>query len=826
MIYAADEFLDHNDRSYDVCIIGSGPSGICFGLELLYAGLKVCTVAGGDLKEDDYFRQLKEVECPELEIRDDSRIRAFGGTSSTWSGFVAPLDPIDLAYRSGIHSGWPSETDVTSAINQRGYRYDLPQLSLFDVDGLRLEHWPTLAQLAEKIFLTQRPPLNFGKKFKYAFTRSGFDLILGAAVTRLESQKNSGGRVVTSATLRSVAGQTGQIAAKAYVLAAGCIENVRLLWNSIDEAGVPLGNDHDLLGRGFMNHPKGYVGEVFFNRPLELTHPLFKLERGHFTGYVGFRLKEALQQTQGLLNSYLRLEPQFQTAIATGLKALNEPEGWVQALTLPFRVMASRGSVKSARVRCFMNMEASPQNRITLSDRLDSFGVAIPIVRYCASERALKSLEALVDFFSSEIDALGIGKFVPYGTSLKECLSWDASHHLGGTPIGQDPRTSVVSPELRLHGVKNLYVIGGSVFPTGGSANPTLTMIGLSLRLADTVRASLPLPKPKARRFPSTPNGIIIVGAGRRVAEDVVPAIEALAESAHIQSIYATRPGVVFGRQRAWDVRPILELQDKDIASASAIYIAVPPVSVPMVLSILRERDCRHIRLIVDTPAVSSKIIRADYDRFRSVNVAEDSIALPWLSAVHACSDDATGIREIHFRNSAYRYHAFALAKAISRQQLGQGRCITSAYSLARRTRLRLTSGPLVELVEPRDYGIGRINICLGDGRVMSSHPDADITIECVRKDDHCTGFSVAGNRAPLSDVESELVGRFTATDNIVTRMLDLKRVGLYRLLSSIVSYKPSYSLIDGVEDAMVDRSLARQRFYVRFPAAQLRLSG
>ena len=48
----------------------------------------------------------------------------------------------------------------------------------------------------------------------------------------------------------------------------------------------------------------------------------------------------------------------------------------------------------------------------------------------------------------------------------------------------------------------------------------------------------------------------------------------------------------------------------------------------------------------------------------------------------------------------------------------------------------------------------------------MSSHPGADITIECICKGDHCTGFSVANNRAYLSDVERDLVGRFTDRDN------------------------------------------------------------
>ena len=58
-----------------------------------------------------------------------------------------------------------------------------------------------------------------------------------------------------------------------------------------------------------MNHPKGYVGEVSFNHPLGVTHPVLKLQRAHFGGYVGFRFEKSLLETDGILNCYLRLEP-------------------------------------------------------------------------------------------------------------------------------------------------------------------------------------------------------------------------------------------------------------------------------------------------------------------------------------------------------------------------------------------------------------------------------------------------------------------------------------------------------------------------------------
>jgi len=831
VIYSVDDFLDRNEKTYDVCVIGSGPSGMCFGLELLYSGLTVCTVAGGDLNENSYYRQLKSVECPELEIKDDSRIRAFGGSSTVWSGFIAPLDAIDLNPRCAMHPGWPREANVDAVINERGHRYNLPQLSLFDADSLCLDPWPKFAQLAKKIFFVQRPPLNFARQFKYAFARSGFDLVLGAVATGLDTENNGDGRSATFATLRSSAGRTGKVAARVFILAAGCIENVRLLWNSKDETGVALGNNHDQLGRRFMNHPKGYVGEVCFDRPLDLRHPVFRLNRGYFRGYVGFRLKDSPQD--GILNCCLRLEPLYATrnlraavksairlhprqAIRSGLLALKDLWELTRAFKLPLRW----GTVANARVRCFLEMEPSPTNRITLSERSDPLGVAIPIVKYSVSERALKSVTALITRFSCELNTLGIGKFTPYASPLSASLTWDAAHHLGGTSMGPDPRTSVVNHELRLHGVDNVYLAGGSTFPTGGNANPTLTMIGLSLRLADTVRATLSPPKLKVTTIPrpatisARSHGMIIVGSGRRVAEDVVPAVEALGELAHIQSIYATRPGVVFGRQRPYEVRPIDELPEEEITSAGAIYIAVPPDQVPTVLAALRQYDCRHVKLIVDTPAVSSKTLDADYDRFRSVQVAEDSVALPWLPAVQACLGAMSEPREIQFLNSAYRYHAIALAKAVTRQFKSQGG-VKSAYRIRRRTRLRLTAGSSVLLEEPRDYEAGRLNIAMKNGRIISSHPGADITIKAIRHDDHCIGFTVADSKAYLNDVETNLVGRFIASDNVVTKMPDFKRVGLYRMLSVMLSNEENYySLEEGVEDAKVNAALQRFHLY------------
>lgn len=56
---------------------------------------------------------------------------------------------------------------------------------------------------------------------------------------------------------------------------------------------------------------------------------------------------------------------------------------------------------------------------------------------------------------------------------------------MGGTRMSDDPNYGVVDKNCKVFGIKNLYMAGSSVFPTGGYSNPTLTIVQLSLRLAE-----------------------------------------------------------------------------------------------------------------------------------------------------------------------------------------------------------------------------------------------------------------------------------------------------------------------------------------------------
>ena len=146
-----------------------------------------------------------------------------------------------------------------------------------------------------------------------------------------------------------------------------------------------------------------------------------------------------------------------------------------------------------ARVRNFMEMAPDPNNRVTLSDVLDEDGKRLPLVSHRCGELDRRSMVAVHELLEAEVEAAGLGRFES-GLDL-DASPWpidrDASHHMGTTRMGADPGTSVVDPNLCVHGLGNLYLSGASVFPTSGCANPTYTIVALSIRLARHLRAAL-----------------------------------------------------------------------------------------------------------------------------------------------------------------------------------------------------------------------------------------------------------------------------------------------------------------------------------------------
>jgi choline dehydrogenase-like flavoprotein len=127
--------------------------------------------------------------------------------------------------------------------------------------------------------------------------------------------------------------------------------------------------------------------------------------------------------------------------------------------------------------------ESLPQerNRVTLTDARDQYGLPVPRVTYSFCDNDKRLVRHSLAFMRSSLEAVN-------ATDI-----WDETDdtcHLNGTArMGDDPRTSVVNADCRSWDIPNLWVCDGSVFPTVGGVNPSLTIQAIACRTADRIKA-------------------------------------------------------------------------------------------------------------------------------------------------------------------------------------------------------------------------------------------------------------------------------------------------------------------------------------------------
>jgi choline dehydrogenase-like flavoprotein len=531
---------------YDVCIIGAGPAGLVLAAELSDAGMSICVIESGGKQKQTSADELRALDYEGIRIKECSRERIVGGASSTWSGLSAPLDPVDMSDRPFLEvPGWPiSYRDLTPYWVLAADRYRFPSAAAFtEFRSFRIrgDLQPAWTQIDEKVFLAAGKPQRFGKE--YAPTGDDcIDLFTNATVVDFGGLR--GGDHVTHAEVACTGGVRRTVRAKYFVCAAGGIENCRLLLAARQLCPSGLGNDRDQVGRYFMNHPKNPYGTLILNEPIREASYFFGCIRNGYAGFAGLRLSEATQAAERVLNAYVRLTPTYlwsdnngvAAAVYIAKRAEQLLDLWKQShrgSVIPMRDYSETGdddpyqghsgftavamamldvvrnpmavaaysytrlsgcspAIRSVVLRNYMEMEPHCHNRVTLSERKDRNGVQLAHVRHLPTNLDRRSITRLHEVCAAEVHAAGLGRLASdLAAEDRWPIDYDASHHMGGTRMGDDPHTSVVNRDLRLHSVGNVYCVGSSVFPTSGCANPTLTICALAIRLAEHLRSIL-----------------------------------------------------------------------------------------------------------------------------------------------------------------------------------------------------------------------------------------------------------------------------------------------------------------------------------------------
>ncbi len=518
----------------DVCIVGSGPAGLTLATELNGSGLKIVLLESGDLARNAWTESMNEivsVGVPRVLDTGEVRNRVFGGTSATWTGRVTPLDDLDFKNRDWVPgSGWPITRESLKPYYRRAAGHlRMSIIDPNDVLDVLATHVPPPDDDALVPYLwsysmqdSWRPDfLRFGPRAAAQPLRD-VECFINATVTHIDTDE--AGRLVRALEVKGPDQKARQVSARHIVLCAGGIENARLLLASNRIVSGGVGNSTDLVGRYLMDHPRGAV--AWFPHGTEapaervLGDLLVKTSAAPESSRVpgggrwswltpGYALGERIQETEGLLNCALFLT--LEVADDDPLTALldlaggHDPAGNARHLVAHPRMAAEsvsrllRGRHPARRLsglyaQCIVEQAPDPDSRITLADRTDVLGVPLARIDWRVGEQEAQTVRRMTRLFVDETRRLGLTPPEPVGMiadAESEFFLPDVAHPSGTTRMSTDRASGVVDIDCAVHGVEGLHVVGGSVFPTNGHANPTYTIVALAVRLADHLKEQI-----------------------------------------------------------------------------------------------------------------------------------------------------------------------------------------------------------------------------------------------------------------------------------------------------------------------------------------------
>ena len=479
----------------DVCVVGAGAAGLTIASELGRAGREVVLLESGGFAPDGETQALNDLVVAGYPLRENfvTRARYFGGSCNLWDGRSMWLTPEDLAPESDPErEGWPlSYAELTGWYHAAARVLRLPEIGTFEaaarVAGLSRPERALFDSglVAPTLSLWARAPMRFGSAHRAELRRSErVRVLLYGNALRL--RRDEAGRKVGTLEAAVLHGPAFEVRARRFVLAGGGVENPRLLLLSA------LGNEHDLVGRYYMDHPRAVFGLVRLAPGVRLP---FLRGRPVAEGRVqlGIAVPPATRRAEGLLNHYATLESEA-SGYAVVRRAGHQGSRWKELMPHPlYRLYWSARSAlhprPDGRARVLVYFCEQPphrESRVLLGSARDALGQPKVELRWRVGPEVSRSLLALQDRLATGFRAAGIGE-LDAGTG--EPRYTDASHHMGTTRMSRDPRSGVVDRDCRVHGLDNLYLAGSSVFPTAGHANPTPTIVALALRLAAHLRA-------------------------------------------------------------------------------------------------------------------------------------------------------------------------------------------------------------------------------------------------------------------------------------------------------------------------------------------------
>jgi choline dehydrogenase-like flavoprotein len=537
----------------DICIVGAGAAGIAMALQFVNTPFDILVLESGGLGPEPQTQALYEGSVADARLHsppDRYRERRFGGTTTIWGGRCMPFDPIDFETRPYVpDSGWPISYESVAAFYPGANRlceagefnYDadesLPGIDRPMIEGFEGKYFTS--NTLERFSCPTDFGSRYGKKLRDA---SNIRVMLHANVTAI--RLDSIGRRVEALTVQTLTGKQFLARASHYVLATGGLEVARLMLASRDVQPNGVGNDHDFVGRYYMCHLAGTIGAIKISGPTHAVNHSYQLSDEGIYCRRRLALKPEIQREHQVSNFIGRLhhpritDPTHRNAILSALylgknfisyeygKRLHGEErlGWSAWLKhvrnvaagptdiaafgwhlfrdrkladrkFPSIIIKSRANLYSLDFHA--EQQPNCASRVSLGRDIDALGMLRLNIdwRYTAGD--VKAVQRALALLQVDFRQSGVATF-DYDPNMVEfeMTRYGAygGHHIGTARMGSDPNSSVVDTDCRVHGIVNLFVNSAAAFPTSSQANPTLTLVALSLRMAEHLKSQLTRP--------------------------------------------------------------------------------------------------------------------------------------------------------------------------------------------------------------------------------------------------------------------------------------------------------------------------------------------
>jgi choline dehydrogenase-like flavoprotein len=329
-------------------------------------------------------------------------------------------------------------------------------------------------------------------------------------VVSLDLEKN--GSAIKTVTAVNYGGVRFRFEANQFILCTGTIEASRLLLASRDVCESGVGNERDQVGRYFHDHVYLDVAEIGQEDRARMIRAFAPYMRGRTLYKARLEATEQMRIDRGWLSVGAEFpieEPQGSGAdhVLLLFRALQRgeiqkivhdeirhmPSASVEIARMLLSATMKRRRFVSNRARVIVHVDVEqrpdPESRVRLMPERDAVGMPKAQLHWKISAEEQETLRC----FALELKKMFREQGLADLNLKSELLSNggpahvrnDAFHMMGGLRMGTDPSSSVVDSSLKVHGIRNLRVLSCAVFPTGGSSNPTFTMLSLGLRLAD-----------------------------------------------------------------------------------------------------------------------------------------------------------------------------------------------------------------------------------------------------------------------------------------------------------------------------------------------------